>query len=131
MQPFERDNLLLISSTLTQWMLTILFTLMTSTVFNQRLDFQWTAFEHIKRGEFTHLADLISTPALSVLRPLLLLTGWNYCFSCNKAESLIQALWNDEVSCEFVHFFQYFYWIQPTDVLHANMSKSRHKGIPL
>lgn len=53
-----------------------------------------TALVFVKEGEFESLMQLLSPVEFSRLKPLVLLLGWPYCYSCQNAKNLLNALWN-------------------------------------
>ena len=61
-------------------------------------DFQETALVFVKEGDFEQLTQLLSPVEFSRLKPLVLLLGWPYCYSCENASNLLEALWNPSVS---------------------------------
>ena len=58
----------------------------------------------VKDGDFSRLTQLLSPVEFTRLKPLVLLLGWPYCYSCENAKNLLDALWNPAVS--LVVFFQ-------------------------
>ena len=52
----------------------------------------------IKEGDFGCLTQLLSPVEFARLKPLVLLLGWPYCYSCENAKNLLEALWNPSVS---------------------------------
>lgn len=46
----------------------------------------------------------------SRLKPLVLLLGWPYCYSCENAKNLLEALWDPAVkfTCFCFNFFSFF-----------------------
>lgn len=67
------------------------------------LCFQETALVFVKEGDFGCLTQLLSPVEFSRLKLLVLLLGWPYCYSCENANNLLQALWNPAV--RFIHLF--------------------------
>ena len=59
--------------------------------------FQETALVFVKEGDFVCLNQLLSPVEFSRLKPLVLLLGWPYCYSCENAKNLLNALWNPMV----------------------------------
>lgn len=53
-----------------------------------------TALVFVKEGDFVCLNQLLSPVEFSRLKPLVLLLGWPYCYSCENAKNLLNALWN-------------------------------------
>lgn len=60
-------------------------------------DSQETALVFVKEGDFEQLTQLLSPVEFSRLKPLVLLLGWPYCYSCENARTLLEALWNPSV----------------------------------
>ncbi|XP_064623470.1 zinc finger FYVE domain-containing protein 26-like isoform X2 [Lineus longissimus] len=58
-----------------------------------------SAIHLIQQGEFEQLQSLLEPPEFQVLKPLVLLLGWNHCYSCSNANKLLTALWgqNDSI----------------------------------
>lgn len=55
----------------------------------------------VKEGDFDCLTQLLSPVEFARLKPLVLLLGWPYCYSCENARNLLEALWNPTVSFVF------------------------------
>lgn len=53
-----------------------------------------TALVFVKEGDFGLLTQLLSPVEFSRLKPLVLLLGWPFCYSCQNAKNLLEALWN-------------------------------------
>ena len=51
----------------------------------------------VKEGDFGCLTQLLSPVEFVRLKPLVLLLGWPYCYSCENAKNLLEALWNPTV----------------------------------
>ena len=49
----------------------------------------------------------------SRLKPLVLLLGWPYCYSCENAKNLLEALWDPAVkfTCFGFNFFSFFNFV--------------------
>ena len=60
--------------------------------------FQETALVFVKEADFGRLTQLLSPVEFARLKPLVLLLGWPYCYSCENAKNLLEALWNPTVS---------------------------------
>ncbi|XP_077862534.1 zinc finger FYVE domain-containing protein 26-like, partial [Saccoglossus kowalevskii] len=52
-----------------------------------------SALELIKESLFDELSSLLSPTEYEPLKPLILLLGWSYCYSCITASKLLEALW--------------------------------------
>jgi len=74
---------------------------------NNVIIFQETALVFVKEGDFDCLTQLLSPVEFARLKPLVLLLGWPYCYSCENAKNLLEALWNPTVSFG-LHNFHYF-----------------------
>lgn len=72
--------------------------------------FQETALVFVKEGDFGCLTQLLSPVEFARLKPLVLLLGWPYCYSCENAKNLLEALWNPTVS---LGIFIVFTFCQP------------------
>ena len=71
---------------------------------------QETALVFIRESDFTRLTQLLSPVEFSRLKPLVLLLGWPYCYSCENAKNLLEALWDPAVkfTCFCFNFFLLF-----------------------
>ena len=70
-------------------------------------DSQETALVFVKEGDFEQLTQLLSPVEFSRLKPLVLLLGWPYCYSCENARNLLEALWNPSVSFNYYYFLSF------------------------
>ena len=61
-----------------------------------------TALVFVKEGDFASLNQLLSPVEFSRLKPLVLLLSWPYCYSCENAKNLLNALWNPLVRFLFL-----------------------------
>lgn len=58
-----------------------------------------TAIHLIRSGKFDELRDLFHPAELHPLKPLVLLTGWPYCYTCTNAKRLLEILWDNKAPC--------------------------------
>lgn len=63
----------------------------------------------VKDGDFGRLTQLLSPVEFARLKPLVLLLGWPYCYSCENAKNLLEALWDPTVSFFFCIVMTSFY----------------------
>jgi zinc finger FYVE domain-containing protein 26 len=61
---------------------------------------QQSAIHLIQQGEFEQLQCLLEPQEFQVLKPLVLLLGWNHCYSCSNANKLLNALWGQSDSIQ-------------------------------
>ena len=54
--------------------------------------FQDTSLSFIRDGMYDELVTLLSPDEFAPLKPLVLLLGWNYVYSCDSANNLLDAL---------------------------------------
>lgn len=69
--------------------------------------FQETALVFVKEGDFGCLTQLLSPVEFARLKPLVLLLGWPYCYSCENAKNLLEALWDPTVSLAICIVFNF------------------------
>ncbi|XP_048586399.1 zinc finger FYVE domain-containing protein 26-like isoform X2 [Nematostella vectensis] len=65
-----------------------------------------TALLFVKEGMFDKVTQLLSPLELQMLKPLVLLMGWRYCYSCENAQNLLDALWDNEAPVSHPVFHQ-------------------------
>ncbi|XP_052767439.1 zinc finger FYVE domain-containing protein 26-like isoform X2 [Mya arenaria] len=59
-----------------------------------------TGLALIKCRMFSKLASFLEPSELQPLKPLLLLLGWPFCYSCDEGKELLETLWDDQTSSE-------------------------------